>query len=128
MAYNPEVTVRTRGVMEKCTYCVQRIENARIDARNRQEPLRDGDIVPACQQTCPTEAIVFGDLNDPDSRVSSLRANDRAYDMLGYLNIRPRTSYLARVTNPNPALVTGHGGDEHEDEGSHSGQREQGHG
>ena len=73
--------------------------------------LRDGDVVPACQQTCPTEAIVFGDLNDPDSRVSKLRENKRAYDMLAYLNIKPRTSYLARIRNPNPELAPAEHGD-----------------
>ena len=115
MVYNPDVTVRARGVMEKCTYCVQRIETARIDARNRHEPLRDGDIVTACQQTCPTDAIVFGDLNDPASSVAALRDDSRAYDLLGYLNIKPRTSYLGRVRNPNPELVTADQDNGHDD-------------
>jgi len=99
LQFNPEVTVRSRGVMEKCTYCVQRIQNVRIAARNDNRPLRDGEIVPACAQTCPTRAIAFGDLNDPASEVSRLREDNRAYATLVELNIRPRTQYLARLTN-----------------------------
>lgn len=105
MRLNPEVTVRSRGVMEKCTYCVQRIQKAKIKAKNERRPLRDGEIVPACAQACPTEAIVFGDLNDPESRVSRARGDRRSYDLLAYLNIKPRTSYLARIRNPHPALA-----------------------
>ncbi len=104
MAYNPEVTVRSRGVMEKCTYCVQRIEAVKIKAKNERRPIEDGEIVPACAQTCPTQAIVFGDLNDKDSQISQLHENNRAYGMLAELNTKPRTEHLARVRNPNPEL------------------------
>jgi len=101
---NPEVTVRSRGVMEKCTYCVQRINNARIEAEKSNAPIQDGAIVTACEQACPTEAIVFGNANDKDSRVSKLKAQQRNYSLLGELNARPRTTYLAAVRNPNPEL------------------------
>jgi len=109
MVFNPEVTVRSRGVMEKCTYCVQRIQSVKIEAKNRRQALRDGEIQTACQQACPTQAIVFGDLNYRDeqgrrSRVAELRDSDRAYEMLAELNVKPRTSYLARIRNPNPEL------------------------
>lgn len=105
MVYNPEVTVRSRGVMEKCTFCVQRIEKVKIAAKNEKRPIEDGEIVPACGQVCPTQAITFGDLNDPNSRVAHKTADPRAYTMLDELNIKPGTAYLARVRNPNPKLV-----------------------
>jgi MoCo/4Fe-4S cofactor protein with predicted Tat translocation signal len=101
---NPEVTVRSRGVMEKCTYCIQRITHARIDAEEQNRKVRDGEVQTACQQACPAEAIIFGDLNDPNSRVAKLKASERNYGLLEELNTRPRTTYMAAVRNPNPEL------------------------
>ncbi|HEY3951071.1 4Fe-4S dicluster domain-containing protein [Phenylobacterium sp.] len=96
-ARNPEVTVRSRGIMEKCNYCVQRIEKARIQAKVENRPIREGEVVTACQQVCPTEAIVFGDVSDPDSAVSRLKAQQRNYALLEEVNTRPRTTYLSRL-------------------------------
>jgi len=105
LGMNPEVTVRSRGVMEKCTYCVQRIERKRIDVRVQGRTMIDGELQTACQQGCPSDAIVFGNLNDPKSRVSKLHADERRYDLLHEIGTRPRTAYLARVRNPNPELA-----------------------
>ena len=87
--------------MEKCTYCIQRISRARITAEKENRRIRDGEVITACQQACPADAIVFGNLNDPRSKVARLKQDSRDYSMLGELNTRPRTTYLAKVTNPN---------------------------
>jgi molybdopterin-containing oxidoreductase family iron-sulfur binding subunit len=113
LLFNPEVTVRMRGVMEKCTFCVQRIENAKIayraQARNEKgdinAPMPDGTVVTACQAACPTEAIVFGDLSDPNSRVTRAHRDRRHYDLLEELYTKPRNKYLAKIRNPNTKLV-----------------------
>ncbi len=105
MAHNPNVTVRMRGVMEKCTYCVQRIQEGKIGAKRDARPLKDGDITTACAQACPAEAIVFGDLNDPTARVSRAQKRDRGYRLLSELGTRPRTTHLAKIRNPNPEMV-----------------------
>jgi molybdopterin-containing oxidoreductase family iron-sulfur binding subunit len=102
---NPDVTVRARGVMEKCTYCVQRISQARYAAEEGGRRLQDGDVVTACQAACPTRAITFGDISDPRGAVTALKKDPRNYGMLAELNTRPRTTYLAKVTNPNPEIA-----------------------
>jgi MoCo/4Fe-4S cofactor protein with predicted Tat translocation signal len=101
---NPEVTVRSRGVMEKCTYCVQRIQSAKIESEKENRAVRDGEIQTACQAACPSEAIVFGNINDPASRVSRLKAQERNYGLLSDLNTRPRTTYLGAIKNINPEI------------------------
>jgi len=101
---NPDVTVRSRGVMEKCTYCVQRISRARIAAKMEDREIRDGEVVTACQQACPSDALVFGDMNDPGSAVARAKASPLDYSLLEELGTRPHTTFLARIRNPNPKL------------------------
>ncbi|MDT4965282.1 MAG: hypothetical protein QOJ64_19, partial [Acidobacteriota bacterium] len=102
---NPEVTVRSRGVMEKCTYCVQRIQWGKIEAEKEGRTLKDGEVVTACQSVCPTEAIVFGNINDPESQVSKMKKGERNYSLLADLNTRPRTTYLSALKNPNEKIT-----------------------
>ncbi len=120
MVRNPEVTVRSRGVMEKCSFCQQRISAARIKARNEGRELRDGEVLPACAQVCPAGAISFGDYNDPDSRVAALAQSPRTYELLPELNLKQRTRYMARVKNPIATADAGEH-DDHGDDG-HGGQ------
>jgi molybdopterin-containing oxidoreductase family iron-sulfur binding subunit len=136
---NPNVTVRMRGVMEKCTFCVQRIEDAKITARVRARDSADlkipkGTLKTACQQACPAEAIVFGDLLDESSEVTQQRALPQNYSLLEYLNVRPRLTYLGRIRNPNPAMPgaktsynTPHGHGESHAETTHNNQESSSH-
>jgi molybdopterin-containing oxidoreductase family iron-sulfur binding subunit len=101
---NPDVTVRSRGVMEKCSYCVQRIQEAKIQTEKEGRRIKDGEVITACQQACPTQAIIFGDLNDKNSQVSKFQSLPRNYSLLDDLNTRPRTTYLGFVRNVNEAL------------------------
>jgi molybdopterin-containing oxidoreductase family iron-sulfur binding subunit len=124
MALNPEVTVRTRGVMEKCTFCVQRIKESKNTAKDENRPLKDGDIKTACQEVCPTNAIVFGDLNDKDSQVSKMFAAQRQYTLLEEVNAAPRVRYMAKIRNTDRTMGSGHHGTEkhapsHESKDSH---------
>jgi Fe-S-cluster-containing dehydrogenase component len=100
--FNPDVTVRGRGVMEKCTYCVQRISRARREAEKENRAIREGEVITACQAACPTRAISFGNLSDPQAQIHKLRNEPQSYALLGELGTRPRTTYLARLQNPNP--------------------------
>jgi MoCo/4Fe-4S cofactor protein with predicted Tat translocation signal len=104
MAMNPDVTVRCRGVMEKCSYCIQRINRAKINAKRENRTVQDGEIVTACQQACPADAIVFGNINDPESKVAKIKALKRNYALLAEYNLKPRNSYMARIRNPHPKL------------------------
>jgi len=101
---NPDVSVRSRGVMEKCSYCVQRINAAKIDADKENRNVRDGEIVTACQQACPASAITFGNMNDKKSKVSADRGQQRTYQVIADINTRPRTTYVAGVLNMNKEL------------------------
>jgi molybdopterin-containing oxidoreductase family iron-sulfur binding subunit len=118
LALNPDVAVRSRGVMEKCSYCIQRISEARIEAKKKMRDVQPGEVVTACQQVCPTKAIVFGDINNPQDPIHALRQSKLHYGIFEELATRPRTTYLARVRNPNTILEPagtggGHGGDSH---------------
>ena len=105
MASNPDVTMRFRGVMEKCTFCVQRISQAKITAKNENRDLLDGDVNVACKSACAMDAVEFGDITDPESRVSKAKALSHDYSLLKELNTKPRTTYLAKFRNPHPDLV-----------------------
>jgi len=107
MVFNPDVTLRSRGVMEKCTYCIQRINFVRIKSKREDRPIKDGEILTACQQVCPADALTFGDINDPESAVTAKKKDPRNYTLLNELGTLPRTTYLAGVRNPNPELARG---------------------
>ncbi len=108
MALNPDVTVRTRGVMEKCTFCVQRIKEGKNIAKDENRPLKDGDITPACAEVCPSNAIVFGDFNDKESRLNQVNENKRNYTLLEEFNAAPRVRYLAKIRNTDREIGGGH--------------------
>ena len=130
MMRNPEVSVRSRGVMEKCTYCIQRIQYGKIEASKEGRKINDGEVVTACQSVCPTRAIVFGDINDPNSLVSQTKRNKRNFGLLAELNTRPRTTHMGILRNPNPEIEppvarkehhgagAGHDGEHHAPEGN----------
>lgn len=104
MSKNPDVTVRSRGVMEKCSFCIQRIAEAKLKAKKENRIITDGEIKTACQQVCPTNAITFGNINDKESTVYKLKKDKRNYELLAELNIKPRVSFLMKLKNPNPKL------------------------
>ena len=108
LSKNPEVTLRSRGVMEKCTFCVQRIESGKNVAKREGRKVKDGDIKTACQSACPADAIVFGDINDPTTEVSKLRGSQRGYTVLEELNTKPSITYLTRVWNRPPSVAAAH--------------------
>ena len=109
MAFNPDVTVRMRGVMEKCTFCVQRLHEAKWKARDDgRQRINDGEAITACQEACPAGAIIFGDVNDPKSKVSAAKKNDRGFRVLAELNVRPSVTYLAKVQNSASHTTTNH--------------------
>ena len=105
MAHNTNVTVRSRGVMEKCSFCIQRVRAVNKTANIENRAIEDGEVVTACQQACPAQAISFGNVADPNSAVSQKRTSDRRYELLAELNVKPRVSYLGRIRNPNPNLA-----------------------
>jgi molybdopterin-containing oxidoreductase family iron-sulfur binding subunit len=111
MAQNPNVTVRSRGVMEKCSWCIHRVRDAQSQADNEGRDLKPNEVQTACQQACPTDAITFGDLNNADSDLVQKKQNPRRYELLAYLNVKPRLSYLGRVRNPNPRIAEYEEGD-----------------
>jgi Fe-S-cluster-containing dehydrogenase component len=117
---NPDVTVRSRGVMEKCSYCIQRLNLARIDAKKENRLVGEGEVQTACQQACPTQAIVFGNLNTKNSRVKELKTSPLSYGVLAELNTQPRTTHLARVVNPHPDLPGPSAAEKHTHDKAHS--------
>ena len=116
MVLNPDVVVRSRGVMEKCSMCVQRIQGGKLKAKSENRKLVDGEIEMACQQSCPTNAIVFGDLNDANSEASKMFADDRAYFLLEEVGVKPSVSYMTKVRNTEPDMAAKHGAGEHHEE------------
>ena len=119
LVLNPDVTVRERGVVEKCSFCVQRIQEKKMEAKLENRPLKDGEIQPACVQSCPSGALVFGNMNDPESRVSLLKKEERNYYLLEQLHTLPSVGYLTKVRNSDPGSIgkteSGVAGDEHHD-------------
>jgi molybdopterin-containing oxidoreductase family iron-sulfur binding subunit len=117
MVINPDVTVRSRGVMEKCSFCVQRIQAGKLKAKLENRTIADGDVQTACQQSCPADAIIFGDINDEKSKVREYFQKERAYFVLEELNVQPSVAYMTKIRNVNENLVHehGHGAAKHND-------------